>query len=415
MNIAIWGLGKSGHSALNYLRTTEHQLFVINMGEVDSWGSTVSLAVENCFEQNESLKSLELDQIILSPGVDRKHELVKHFIDLGVEVISEVELAFRNQNLPLIAITGTNGKTTTTTLIQTALEMSGKKVFCGGNIGTPFCDMLTSGEAYDIAVLELSSFQLESMPSFHANIAIILNINESHMERYNHFHEYEGAKLNIANNQTEKDLIIAPQKYLEHFNVQQKSPIEKLMTLDMSTSKLVGEHHRENLFCVEKTLEFLQIQDAHKLTQDLANSFAGVEFRLQFIAKKNGLEIFNDAKSTNPFATQSAILSLGERDITLIMGGKLRSDKIELKDTFKDLKTIKKIFAIGEARHIIESELSEFFDVQCFETLSDVIRDFNKGEGCLLFSPGFPSFDQYNNYTERGKDFNYLVTTAWLT
>ena len=409
MKIAIWGMGVSGVSALRLLSQTKHDVFTINSGEVESWTHIdiikSMIDLENCLEESSDLLKFSFDQIIISPGVDRKSEIIKSFIDRGCEVFSEIELAYRYCNLPIIAVTGTNGKTTTTTMIAECLKLAGRKVFIGGNIGVPFCEIYGRQECFDIVVLELSSFQLESLKEFKADVAILLNISESHMERYRRVQDYIDAKLNIFDNQTSGSLAIAPAEYLPAGGVE----IQKLDKHILEGSKLIGEHHLENLFCVEKVLDFFSIENRKDLISNFLKTFSGVEYRMQYIGEKFGTKFFNDAKSTNPHSTKSACLTMGNSPFTLIMGGKLRSDSIDLKSHFEGVRP-SKVYAFGEAKDVIAKELESILDVVKLNSLSDIFSEFKKGDisGAVVFSPGFPSFDQYKNYAERGQQFNDL-------
>lgn len=409
MNIAIWGMGVSGVSALKSLAKSSHTIYCINSGVPKTWKNFELICEytqsENCLEESSELLEYKFEQIILSPGIDRKSKLVAHFISQGVEVISEVELAFRQVKLPIVAITGTNGKTTTTTMISECLKRAEKKVFTGGNIGTPFCDILLTSEKYDIAVLELSSFQLESLKSFKANVAIILNIAESHMERYNAFEDYKNAKLNIFNNQEDNDLAIAPLDLLPS----RGTPIAKLEGIDLSDKMLIGEHHLYNLFCVNEVLKYFSIPNSLSVIESFLENFGGVEFRLQYVGTKSGMTFYNDAKSTNPYATLSACKAMGENEYALIIGGKLRSEDFDVASLLSTI-SAKKVLCFGDAADLVEAQMNRNHSVLKFKNLKEVYDYIweSKPARVILFSPGFPSFDQYESYLARGRDFNHL-------
>lgn len=416
MNIAIWGMGISGMSALNFLKSKNDNLYVINTGSVDEWKFKEeileSVPSNHCFNESEIPDNLMLDQIIIAPGIDKRREVVKKFIDKGVEIIGEVELAYRNliKDIPIIAVTGTNGKTTTVTMLAKSLEKAGKKVFLGGNIGTPFCDILQEEFTYDFIVLELSSFQLESLKDFHANIAIILNITESHMERYDHIEEYIQAKLNIVMNQTKDDLFIGPGQFLGTQTAALKAGVGELETIHFEQSKLQGKHHLQNLFCIHKALEFLQINIPLDCIQSVVDEFEGAPYRLQWERELDGVTYINDGKSTNIDATLSALKSYDPKTLTLIIGGKLRSSDVSFLEVIKGL-GVSEIYAFGEAAELIEGFLKESENIIKMKKLDDVIKNIkeNKKAGVVLFSPAFPSFDQYANYIQRGEHFKRLV------
>ena len=416
MKVVVWGLGVSGLSAVRYLsQNIELDLYVVSMGAPKTWSDFTEvcrfLPQEKLLAQEDLTENFDVDQVILSPGVPRYLPIIKSLIDRGVEFISDIELAARNINRPIIAITGTNGKTTTTTLISNALKIAGKNVFTGGNIGIGVCDYFLKPERdYDYVVLELSSFQLESISSFRAHIAIILNISENHMERYNDFSEYESAKLNIRINQSSEDWFIAPKKYLTPDVHSKKAIIKKINNLNVINKNLSGDHNLENLFCTNAVLEILDIQNSKLIIKELIETYKGIDFRLQFIKSINKTLFYNDAKSTNTAATIVALNSFSSKKLGLILGGKLRDKGQKLFNDFKD-QEIEIIFAIGEAKELINSELETKFKVKKFNGIADIFKDESNFENLdvVLFSPAFPSFDSYKNYMERGKHFNDLV------
>ena len=411
MNIAIWGLGVSGKSTLKYLSSqSDNTLYVIDAGPKEIWYQEIKeyISIDKCFHQSEIPQGIVLDRIILSPGIDPE---IKELLPYkGTEKNCEIELAFESCDLPIIGITGTNGKTTTATLMSMAFEKAGKSVFLGGNIGVPFCEIFNSKKKFDLVVLELSSFQLELLNKFRARIAIILNITESHMERYSKFIDYENAKLNIVNNQDHNDFFIAPKKYLEKETLANKILLEKTEQFDFSKSRLVGDHYKYNFSVILESLRAFDIPKPENIIQELINTFEGVKFRLQFVGEKNEILFYNDAKSTNSAATLSALDAFKNDKVTLILGGKLRDEIPKLKSVFSGLKNIKRIMAFGEAGSIIVDQLKDEYDICLCSNLSDVMEKIDKSiDRLVLFSPAFPSFDLYRNYVERGEDFSEKV------
>ena len=408
MNIAIWGMGISGISALKFLsKKTNHNLFVINQGPVNDWGRRDQIfsyiKEDRCFsEEDFQSYASEIDLIVIAPGIDPRSNYLKAFSK--IPKICEVELAFQNISIPIVAVTGTNGKTTTVTLLAKALEASGKKVFLGGNIGTPFCEALIDDDSYDVAVLELSSFQLELMQTFKADVSIILNITKSHMERYDSFGDYEKAKMNITDNQSEKDLYIAPNEYLG-VGKAKKLLLEKNEKYDFSKSHLVGEHYKFNFDAVEKTLNFFDIPNSEEIVQKLINEFNGVHYRLEFLREYQGVEIYNDGKSTNSAATESALKSFEDKKVCLILGGKLR-DKTQDLSFINEFSRVQ-VLAFGDAGDYISRNIK---GSKSFSELEDVVKSIDWNEiDILLFSPAFPSFDLYKDYIHRAKHFEELV------
>lgn len=417
MKIAIFGLARSGLAAFNFIQQkTQHEVFLVNLGSPESWSCwddiKDNIPLDHCYDQEKASDLFaNVDQIILSPGIPRNHSVLKAALDKGVELISEIEFAYRNSDIPVVGITGTNGKTTTTTMVGEVLKKAGKEIFIGGNIGIPYSDILLADKKYDYAIIELSSFQLESIQSFHPKVAIFLNATENHMERYDSFADYVAAKYEIFKNQTSDDIaLIHPE--LEATNL--KAKVEKIHSLDKfdyTQSKLVGEHNKMNFYCAYKVCEFLGIDNLDILFQKFINEFTGVALRLQYITTYNGLHIYNDGKSTNDAATVAAINSFSkEENLYLALGGQPRSQKTSLGESLKGLK-ITKVFAFGDAKDLVESALSNEYEIIKFANISEIFEYIKtqKLTGNFLFSPAFPSFDQYKNYEIRGEHFTNLT------
>lgn len=417
MKIAIWGLGVSGLGALKYLvQENKDQIIVINQGEVDSWCTDevqAFISKDNCFAQSEvgKLKG-EIDLILLSPGIDPRIDALKPF--RNIKKICDVEYVSNLIKAPIIAVTGTNGKTSTVTMIGECLSLAGHSVFVGGNIGRSPFDALDTILNYDYFVFELSSFQLELMDTFHPFIAVILNITENHMERYHTFLEYVDAKVNITKNQIYSDYFIVD----DRLNIKNSKAhvilIEEVCGLDFSSSNLVGSHMKKNLFVVEKVLELLNVKNRPELLQSFVSSFLGVKYRLQFKGAYQGVDFFNDAKSTNTAATITALSSFVHKNIILILGGKLRGESQDfffpLQDVIKINQLNLKLYLFGESRDYLYLQLNHAFETFKFVDLASVIKNLDLNNiDIVLFSPGFPSFDQYKDYVERGSQFDALI------
>ena len=227
--IAVFGMGVSGLSALRMLHALGADIIAINSGDIHSWAKVPGvldyISLTSCYSENDlQLPKIleEINLVILSPGIPRDHHLLLPLHERGIPVSGELELAYRylesiNKLVPIIGITGTNGKTTTTTFLGEMIDLDHKKVFVGGNIGVPFCDyafdIFNQNEEADFILLELSSFQLESIDHFHVNIAIILNLFQNHGERYHSIEDYGRSKFKITNRFTKEDLLIYPEDF----------------------------------------------------------------------------------------------------------------------------------------------------------------------------------------------------------
>lgn len=406
MKIAIWGLGVSGISTLKFYQNKDCKIYLINKNHID----VNSYRYEKFILESE-LESLdiEFDLIVISPGVDKRTNAVQKFVQKGIDIVSDIEILCRHTQKDIIAITGTNGKTTTTTMIAQGLENANIKPFVGGNIGTAALDYFADESRFDCIVLELSSFQLESSPSLHPKIGFILNITPSHMERYDHFDDYADAKKNIALNMNSEDLLYLGDGVKIENNELHCKQIEEITGYDLSQIRVRGNHNLKNLFCAHSVVEYMAPDKCKEAIQKLINEFRGVEFRLENLGTKRGKTFYNDAKSTNITSTITALNAFqDDESICLFLGGKLRENKVEI---LQDLKSyaINEIIVYGEASELLFEDLSHDFKVYRFKNLNEAFENIDKFESKnLIFSPAFPSFDQYKNYIERGRHFNNL-------
>jgi UDP-N-acetylmuramoylalanine--D-glutamate ligase len=440
--IAVYGMGVSGLSALRFTKSLGAEVIAINGGEVSQWAKSPGVLdfvdVKNCFNESDLLLPSKLNSIelvILSPGIPRDHPLLKPLLEKNIPVWGEIELAYQylehtNSLSPLIGITGTNGKTTTTTFLGEMIEGDGKKVFVGGNIGVPFCDyafdVYNNKIHADFILLELSSFQLESIDHFHVNIAIILNLYQNHGERYEHIEDYARSKFFITNKFTDTDVLIYPEDFAIIKNWAVKEPGKKIainttkpeISFDIKNFKLPGIHNQVNLAFIIKASETIKLKATS--IQHSIDTFKGVHHRIEYVDGVVGLPNFrayNDAKSTNWDATMTAVKAMEDfkLPIHLIIGGKKRGHGDSILPHLDFLKShTAHFYLIGEMALEIEEEIKGKVSYKLTRTLEETMKvlrsDFGNQAGIVLFSPGFPSFDQFLNYAERGKHFVKLLT-----
>lgn len=432
--VAVFGMGKSGVAAVKLAKKYRQDLYAVNSGPVECWfessGLSSILEICSCYsEEDFSAHFHKMDEIVISPGIPTTHPALKQAVEKGVKIISEIEYAYRElKHIPVIAITGTNGKTTTTTMITEALRKAQKNVFCGGNIGVPYCELALSEDKVDYAVIEISSFQLETIEEFHPHIGLILNIFPNHSERYGEVYDYAKAKFRLLLNMTKDDELIlgTENPYLKDieshpahktFFTKGNLPLEFKAMFDFSQARARGEHNEANFYAAFKVLEILRIPDLKNLFQEFINEFAGVAHRLEFVLEKNGLSVYNDAKSTNALATTTAIAAFKDsrEPLYLILGGKLRNENDKLLPDLMAFKNqIQEIFTIGDVTERLFEELKNDFKVTKANDLKNVLKIAKDRDlkGHLVFSPAHPSFDQFKNYVDRGEKFKTWTKEA---
>ncbi len=434
--ILVVGLGKTGQDTINFLLKKGAEVRASDSSPIDKIEETVKklesmgVIVESGTHTDETF--LWAETIVLSPGVPFSIPQVKKAINNNIEVISEVELAWHFVDTPIIAITGSNGKTTTSTLIARILERNGKRVFLGANIGTPLIQIAEESEKFDILVLELSSFQLQGIKNFRPHIALVLNISPNHLDHHESFDEYVESKMKIYSNQTAQDWFIYNKddevinKYLPKVK-SRKVPFSKDSNIegatyngshitfrdrnyDISSTKLLGIHNIENMMAAIAGTAISGCDP--DLIQDEINNFKPLEHRNEFVGELSGAKVYNDSKSTSPAATVRALESIAS-PIILIAGGKDKGVSFEPLKKLVDEK-VRLMILIGESKQRIKSELGEKVPSKLADSLKDAIditKNNIQAEDTVLFSPACSSFDMFNSYEDRGRKFKEIVKT----
>ena len=345
--------------------------------------------------------------VVLSPGVPVK-KLAQALA--GVEpwrVVAEMEFASWFLSEPVIAITGTNGKTTTTTLVGHILRHAGLTPFVGGNIGTPLCDYLMSGTPADVLVLEISSFQLQNCRSFAPRVAALLNFSANHLDYHLDMEEYLAAKLNLFARQDHGSVAIAPadmRGLLEarHFT---KARLDYFTAdTDFACPGLPGAHNRENIAAAWRMVRPFGV------TKDQARAaiacFTALPHRIEPVGEANGVLFINDSKATTLDSVRAAILSF-ERPVRLLLGGVFKGgDVAELLPVMRG--RVASVGLFGAGREVFEPVLAPHFALSWDQTLEAATRrQFGQARSgdVILLSPATASFDAYTSYTERGRDF----------
>lgn len=394
----VLGLGISGISAGDLLLSLGYA--------VDGFDDKKENLSHPRIKQLNSLSEVVLSHyglLIVSPGVPSTHPLLSQAEKDGIETIGELELGARYLNAPAIGITGTNGKTTVTTLVNHALNFANVSARALGNVGVPLCQELAVKPLKgDVAVLELSSFQLETMKTKCLDAAVILNITPDHLDRYSSMQEYAKAKIAIA-----RSLKKGGKLWIYHAIEKEFKPLLEGISYE-SFGENAKDHHGENveaalLLCQSFGVTLEKFQASLK-------TFKKPSHRIEYVSEIDGVKYYDDSKGTNIDAVIKAVNSLSG-NIVLIAGG---VDKgfpyTSWIEPFKD--KIKSILAIGQSAKLIASQLSPHFPVKLFETLELAIvqaKAIAKPGDTVLLSPGCSSYDQFRDYKHRGETFQKIV------
>jgi len=383
---------------------------------------------------------LRADLIVISPGIPASNPLLEEARARGIEVIGGLELAGRFISVPIIAVAGTNGKSTVTSLIGETLAEAGQDVFVGGNIGTPAVDYFSRPEAAEACVLEISSFQLESVADFNPHIAVLLNITDDHLDRYSGFAEYSAVKFRVFDNQSSKDYAIVNaadaviraemlcgearhgKAKLIPFNAEKSVETglyyegeEIVFALDgvrevypMDGPGLRGTHNIDNAMAAIAALRLLGV--SREVVIRGLRSFTGLRHRMEFVRERGGVTYINDSKATNAGALLMALRST-PAPVILIAGGRDKQGDYGILFT-EAAKKVKLLIAIGEAAPRLEEAFSAIVSVRRASSMEEALRiaaEVAEAGDTVLLSPACSSFDMFSGFKERGEVFTALV------
>ena len=443
--ILVIGAGLSGLAAARAMKKRGHIVFIQDRRTIDALGGKASQELahicEACYFGVNPPEDSRFDMLILSPGVSPELPLVKEKKEEGAEITGELELAYRLSKGRFIAITGTNGKTTTTSLVGRIFETAGEKTHVTGNIGLPVISCVEEAGEDDVFVTEVSSFQLETARTFHPAISAILNLTPDHLDRHHTFEEYGRVKAKIFENQGPGDFLIInkddPRCYRladtcpcrkVPFSRKEQLPfgafvdrgwivirdeekrVELVRTEDL---RIIGDHNVENALAASAIAYFFGI-DPLAIRQAL-KSFPGVSHRIEYCGEIAGVKYYNDSKGTNVDATITALKAI-RQNILLIAGGDAKGqDFRSLAEALPG--RVKTLILMGRDGHLIAEAAKKagFSDyIYCKdmrESVSQACAMADQGDTVLL-SPACASWDMYKNYEERGDDFKACVQ-AW--
>ena len=441
--VLVVGLGKSGLSAAMFLRTQGARVTVSDTRSATALEKEIPALLDAGIMVESGGHGLltfrRQDLIVISPGVPMDTLEVKQVKAFGLPVIGELELASRYLKGKVVAITGANGKTTTTTLVGKIFSDAGVATQVGGNIGLPVIDLVAKSLPETVNVLEVSSFQLETVEEFHPDIAVILNITPDHLDRHGSFENYVAAKERIFARQVAGDFLVlnADDRVTQMCAARARSDVywfsgtktvrrgaflrdgvivwvakeggvtEPVMPL--SEMPLKGAHNVENVLAAVCVARLAGIS-AESIRTTVAH-FKAVEHRLELVRSLNGVEFYNDSKATNVDATMKAVASFAG-GIHLILGGKDKDSNYgAMAELLKD--RAKAIYTIGSAAEKIERQLHGVVKMMAAETLRTAVTEAAKNAvagDVVLLSPACSSFDQFENYEHRGQVFRQLVS-----
>ena len=430
--VLVLGLAKSGESAARLL---------------DKLGAIVTVNDGKPFEENPAAQSLleegikvvtgghplelldeDFEWMVKNPGIPYNNPMVMRALEKKIPVITEVELAYLISDAPIIGITGSNGKTTTTTMIAEVLTAGGQNGLLSGNIGFPASQVAQDAGETDTLVMELSSFQLMGIEAFHPEIAVITNLMPTHLDYHGSFEEYVAAKWNIQKNMTASDYVVLNfnqdlAKELAKKTAAQVIPFSTQEKVDgayldgdvltfrgeaiMKASELgvPGSHNIENALATIAVAKLRGI-DNQVIKETLAH-FGGVKHRLQYVGEINQVKFYNDSKSTNILATQKALSGFDNSKVILIAGGLDRGNEFD--ELVPDIKGLKKMVILGESAARVKraADQAEVSYLDASDVRDATRKAFSVAESgdVVLLSPANASWDMYKNFEVRGDEF----------
>ncbi|HVW15433.1 MAG TPA: UDP-N-acetylmuramoyl-L-alanine--D-glutamate ligase [Mucilaginibacter sp.] len=438
--IVILGAGESGTGAAYLAKKVGYDVFVSDFGVIADNHKKQLTDWSIRFEENQHTEAeiLKATEVVKSPGIPEKAPIVKKLREKGIPVISEIEFAGRYTNANIIGITGSNGKTTTTSLTYRILKNAGLNVGLAGNIGNSFAYQVAT-EQFDHYVLELSSFMLDDMYRLRVNIAVLLNITPDHLDRYDYkLENYAASKFRITQNQTADDYFIYCKDDPETIKIMEDKKIEAQqlpfsIKKKLSSGAYLDEHHIiintiKGQF--QMSINELALQGKHNIYNSMAagivarvleirndtiresmSNFRSIEHRLEFVAKISGIGFVNDSKATNVNSTWYALESM-TTDVVLILGGVDKGNDYSMLNELVKQK-VKAIVCLGKDNRRIHDAFEDMVDIivntfSAQEAVQVAYHLAKKGDTVLL-SPACASFDLFKNYEDRGAQFKQAV------
>ena len=434
--ILILGAAKSGIAIAKLLAGNKNEIILTDLKELDLHVKEMldSLNIKVVITEKQiDLIDDTIDLVIKNPAIMSTSPLISKCRELGIRVENEMEVAyhFLPKDIKIIGVTGSNGKTTTTTILYNMLKLSGCSVVVGGNIGTPLADLIPILKDKDILLLEISDHQLCDFHDFKTDVSILTNICPTHLDYHGTYEAYMLSKKKIFNNHKSSDIAIINKDNLDALNVARDSGsmkyyfskndssakayfsdgfiyLDSNMVIDTNDIALVGTHNIENIMAALIACSLFKC-DIEKIKEFL-KTFGGVEHRLEFVKSIDGINFYNDSKSTNPTATITALKTF-DKPVHLILGGLNRNQNYHELDDY--MKYVKYIYAIGSTTDIVDNYAKEI-GVPCYKgyTLKEAMEflktNIISGDVVLL-SPASSSQDQYPHFEDRGLEYKNIV------
>lgn len=436
--VLVIGAARSGLAAAEFLAKQGENVVLTDLKRVEDTDALENLGIQTLLGEQPDVAAIQPDYILMSPGVPLSIPPVVYAKAHDIPVIGELELAYRNCKAPFVAITGTNGKTTTTTLTGELLKKTEKQVFVGGNIGVPIISYVADLQKDDVVVAEVSSFQLETTDSFCPHLALILNLTPDHLDRHGDMAGYLAAKAKIFANQKDSDYLVLnyDDETLRGLESQSRGKViffsqqhkleegvyldgeeiilawegKKISICTVDEIAIKGRHNLENAMGAI-TLAYLSGVTPEKI-REVLTTFPGVEHRLEPVRTLRGVLYINDSKGTNPDSTIKA-LEAYDRPIVIILGGKNKGVPFtELASVVKQ--RAKKAVVLGQAKpELIEAlESVDFHNYVTADTFTEGVTtaaQLAESGDIVLLSPACTSWDMFRSYEERGKLFKEIV------
>ena len=434
--VLVVGLARTGIECARFLLNQGAKVSVSDLRSETDLSQEIEalkgLPIDYLLEGEERHWLDDVDLVVPSPGVPAANPLLRESCSRGIEILSEVELAYRFFRFPIVAITGTNGKSTTTTLVGLMLKANGTRVFIGGNIGAPLIGFV--GGDWEWGVVEISSFQLEWIEEFRPRVAVLLNLTEDHLDRYPDFATYCRVKERIFENQTKKDVAILNREDSLVWGMRQGRPAriisfgfsevdegvfaksEEIVWREGSSEerfplghvKIQGVHNVENMMAAIAAAKAIGIPA--QIIQQTLEEFPGLEHRLEFVREKDGVHYYNDSKGTNVGAVVKSLASFSVPVILLAGGVDKGGDYRVLREGVG--KRVKRLVLFGAAKEMIAKALGSLTETVIVDDMEAAVRDAHlhaRPGDVVLLSPACSSFDMFRNYAERGRVFKSLV------